>query len=305
VALAADPKGPGALLAWAALDNQKPQLFATLLDANGKRSTQRMLTRAAGEVSEIAATSVPGGYVVAWVDERHGDPEVYVVRLDGNLRPVGGERRLTDSPGMASDLSLLPAGDSVLLAFSDARRNADSGFGDVYVVALASKDAAPLGPARVLHEALGHAHSIRLADYAASGSAARAGTAVVAWIETEGPLTDPQTSAVVRVGALDADGRFVEPPSSVRLGPGAPSGLSVTCAERRCLVVAGGSDGGQSRLVGFVWERGRAVEPQPLTSLRGPPGQNIAMDTAGDVLFFTDQRAANVTRVHALTLKWR
>ena len=100
VALAPGRHGEAeALLVWSAIDQRQPQVFLTLVSATGKKLRQKMLTRSPGEVSDIAAVNVGDGWLVAWVDERSKDPEVYVTRVNRQLVRAGPEHRLTRSPG--------------------------------------------------------------------------------------------------------------------------------------------------------------------------------------------------------------
>ena len=78
MSLLADPvAGKDGLALWTGLDKGEPQVFLTSVGFDGKRGQQRMLTRKSGEASDVAGLLVDGGCLVAWVDERSGDAEVY------------------------------------------------------------------------------------------------------------------------------------------------------------------------------------------------------------------------------------
>src|SRR5690606_13663252 len=81
-----------ALLAWTALDKGRPEVFATLLDKRGGTVRQKMLTSGAGEVSAVAAASLPRGSVVAWIGDRDGEPRLYAARLDDELARAPEQR---------------------------------------------------------------------------------------------------------------------------------------------------------------------------------------------------------------------
>src|SRR5690606_15024535 len=124
VALSAgDPAKHESLLVWSALDNKQPQVFVTLLARTGKKVSQQMLTRAPGDVSDVAAGFVPdsaqgqGGWIVAWVDERHGDAEVYSARIGKGLQRVGPDRRVTSATGAATGVQVLPRGENTWLVW--------------------------------------------------------------------------------------------------------------------------------------------------------------------------------------------
>src|SRR6185436_2596475 len=103
VALAAgDPAKKEALLVWAAIDNKQPQVFATALDKTGKKLLQKMITRRTGELSDVAVAFAGDGYLLSWIDERNGDPELYAAKLNRLLQRAGPERRLTSSKGAAT-----------------------------------------------------------------------------------------------------------------------------------------------------------------------------------------------------------
>ena len=89
VALAPLPGKGEAVLGWVASDDGIPQVFATKLDAAGKKLAQKKVTlvdrgkkgKPTSEVAGVDVAFAPGasegrpGVVVAWVDTRDGDPE--------------------------------------------------------------------------------------------------------------------------------------------------------------------------------------------------------------------------------------
>src|SRR5690606_33201340 len=114
--------------------------------------------------------------IVAWIDERDGDPEVYSAKIDERLQRVGTEQRVTRAPGAASGPALLPVADGVVLVWADARDGERPGFSSIYTTKLSARDASPEAE-RVLFASRHHAHSPALA--------ARGDTVVVAWGESE------------------------------------------------------------------------------------------------------------------------
>ncbi len=284
VALSAgDPAKHETLLVWSALDNKQPQVFVTLLARTSKKISQQMLTRAPGDVSDVAAGYVAdspagqGGWIVAWVDERHGDAEVYAARIGKGLQRVGPDRRVSSAPGAATGVQVLPRGDSTWLAWSEARDPARAGMGDIYWASLKSATAEPLPGQRVLLKTPGHSHSPVLV---ASGAAA-----VVGWVE-EGD------QAGLRVLQLSADGRAVGQPMVITLPDSAlPTSLSLDCTGDQCRGVASASRGATSELYGFQLRLPASlVRLRRLSALDGPTGQSVSPTLRGDSLWFADQR---------------
>jgi hypothetical protein len=77
---------------------------------------------------EPALATDEKGFAVAWYDSRDGNAEIYIRLLDGNSRPSGPERRLTETPDASYEPSLERLGDSFAIAWyeqtSDGRQTA-------------------------------------------------------------------------------------------------------------------------------------------------------------------------------------
>jgi hypothetical protein len=89
--LALASKGERNLLAWSAIDGDEPQVFTTLVDAQGKKLTQHMQTRSPGEVRHVVVASARRGWLLGWIDERSGQPRAYATRLEDNANRRTGE----------------------------------------------------------------------------------------------------------------------------------------------------------------------------------------------------------------------
>src|SRR5262249_17082753 len=50
------------------------------------------------EASDVAIADTGDGYVVAWVDTRDGNAEIYAAKLDRSLTKVIPDRRITEAP---------------------------------------------------------------------------------------------------------------------------------------------------------------------------------------------------------------
>jgi hypothetical protein len=281
VALAAgDPARGQALLGWAAIDTKQPQLFATLVDTTGKKIAQRMLTKRSGELGDVAATFVGDGYMIAWVDERSGDAEVYAMKVNGALQTIAPERRLTNARGAATAVTLLRRKDDVLLSWADARDLDHPGWADPYTMRLRPSDASPLGGEVRVAETSLHSHSPVLTAF---------GTATaVAWVEADPGGTANDRSGVM-LAELDAAGRPTAEPTLVRVGDGVPTGVALECASARCRGVIGVETSGRGELRGFSWSKGSVPKLVRLAGLSAPGAENVMPTLVDGELIYADQ----------------
>lgn len=278
-------------VAWSGLDAGVPQLFITLFDKTGKKVAQRMLTHKKGELSDIVLSWVGDGWVVAWVDERSGDPEVYATKVDMKLNRTSPEQRITSAPGVASDLSLAFDGRVLELAWSDARGADAAEHADIYAARLRPRDAAREG--NELRVAATRAHSFSPALYPA-----REGFAL-AWVE-RGDDTGKGSVAFADIGK---DGN-AGPPSTVLLPEGAePRGVALDCPSDSCrfLVTAQGRD--QGEVFGGVWRPGKVEPAKALLPLVDGLAGSAAPILRGDVAWLAD-RASERARIRRLQLEW-
>lgn len=295
IALAPGAPNGDALAAWVGVDAGQPQVFLTLVGPNGARRTQRMLTRKTGDASDVAVTAIPNGWVVAWVDERDGDPEVYASRVDGKLARVGNEQRLTKVPGSATQLALATLDDSALLAWADARDPERPGEADIFLVKLALRDAAPIGAEKVVLRTRGHSFAPVLRRVGAGF--------LLAWLERGVP--DAPGSAGIVFEELDASGALVGEPMRVGLDRGEPTALALDCSNDVCRVVLAVRDGDDAALYAGV-RRGasQAFELKRLLALgsRGSVGTPLAL--RGEELVYADADAEGQWRVRRALLDW-
>jgi hypothetical protein len=145
------------------------------VDGAGRRLDDVKFTHGRGTASDVAVAWAGDGWLVAWVDTRDGNGEVYAAKLDRNLNRVGHEERITRAPGDASDVVLLVAGKCAWLAWSDPRESAEDGRGDVYVVTLRLEDAKPASRETRVLETVANSRSPRLAPVEDG--------ALVVWVE--------------------------------------------------------------------------------------------------------------------------
>lgn len=263
VSLAAIPgkKGGEAVIGWVASDDGVPQVFATKVDSSGKKLAQKKITvinrgKRGKTTSECSAVDVAyagqaaegrPGMVVAWVDTRDGDGEVYAARLNTNLEKVGADRRVTTSKGDASEVRLAVRGAETFVAFIEAQTSPDNG--DVYVMRLRTGNLEPIGePSRVFASA-GPTHGVRFAE-------GPGGRLFLSWIDDA--ARDARTGAVdagsaeggLRVVELDGSARPIGAPHRIEGLGGAALDAAMGCASGGCRGLAS-VPGAPSRLLGF------------------------------------------------------
>jgi hypothetical protein len=243
------PADEGALLVWSAIDEKDPQVFATLLDPTGKKVHQAMITRSTGDVTAVSAAPVSDGFVLSFVDDRNGRPEVFVVKLSDRLARRTGDRPLSAAVGWASQIVSRAHGDQVLVVRTDAR-GADPGVSDIIVQAVSAKDASSNGEPFRVTSGEGHAHSPVLA---------RSGKGwVLAWLE-EDPQK-PTEAPKLHIASLHESGHallshheFGTPDGSL------PRQVDLDCSDTLCRVVLTTTDefGRHSLYAGRISDEGQ------------------------------------------------
>jgi hypothetical protein len=284
VALAAAGKpDDGAVLAWVGRENGHAQVHVTKLDKRGKKTNDALLTTVAADASDVAIVKVKQGYLVAWVDTRNKNGEVYAAIVNPELVRISREERITNAPGDASDIALAIMGDNVVCVWADPRDSPDDGFADVYVAALAAHDAKKVGPETRLLATATHSRSPQIM---AAGE-----KAFVAWVE-DVPAT-PDATAPSAMGAMlaavDAKGAIVAAP--VRLAPSARgAAVSVTLGKGKVpFAIAARSSPDDVVLDWFDLSHEKPSAPVPLGVLDGPPAMDVSLATQGEALYFSDE----------------
>lgn len=279
------------LALWTGLDNGEPQVFLTGLGADGKRGQQRMLTRKKGDVSDVAGLTVDGGTLVAWVDERSGDAELYAARAGKALEKASPEQRLTTAEGAASDLLLTKVAGKPYVVWADARGAEEPGWADIYGAFVRPGDAARDGAEHRLSSTRPHSFAPRVAEFA--------GGSVLAWIE-EGVEQD---AASVRLASLDANGDITGNVSVVTIEAGAPRSLGLACQSVTCRVVVGVEAEGRGELYGFEWRPSQESKPTRLLGLGSPAAAAVAPVLQGTVAYVADARDGQGL-VRRLAIDW-
>ena len=290
-----------AAIAWVARDAGDPQVFVTRINADAKRDNQQMLTRTKGDAADAAIAWAGDGWVVAWVDWRDGNGEVYAAKVDRNLRKVVNDTRLTNAVGDAFDVSVSARGNEVFVTWSDPRESSTDGHGDPYLVRVQAANLARIGEEQRLNSSPHHARSPRVSF---------SGQDVVAGWFTQ-PLADNSN-----------DKQNLPGPRFVRIDPksGAPSGdvivprweegrvptsFSFTCDAEACRGFVASSLFDSLAADAIVWFPGSpASQIRRVAALAGPPGEDVTPNVVGDSVFFADEAGAGEVRVRRAVLKW-
>ena len=301
VAIAAGPTPEdGAAVAWVAREGGDPQVHVTLVDRLGKKLNDVLVTTERGDASDVAITWAGGGWVVAWVDGRDGNGEVYASHLSPDLKKIAGQERVTKAPGDASDVAILAREGTVWLAWSDPRESPNDGFSDIYLAPLRAQDARRSGDeVRLLATA---AHS-RSPSVAASGDGI-----VVGWIE-EAPMGAEATNTTAYGAMLawvDAKGRRVGEAVRTRgAGEGFPSAIILDPHAAPLRGILARSSQSELALDTLEVSDARAVRTYPVLGLDGPPSLDVSIALLGNVVFFNDDGPdPGARRARALTLAW-
>ncbi len=274
----------GAAIAWVAREGGDPQVHVTRVDKRGKRQNDVQLTTAKGDAADVAIAWSGGGWIVAWVDWRAGNGEVFATKLSTDLSRIAREERITEAPGDASDVALLARGDAVWLAWADPRESPTDGFADIFVTQLRSKDAKRAFEEQRVLASAAHSRSPVLA-------ATTEGVAI-GWIEEAPAGADAQTSAAhgAMIARLDERGKPRGGLFKVRgAADGFPTALALEGAGAGLRGVLARGDKEQLEL-DAVELLAAAAGPRafPLMTLDGPPSLDVSLVLQDGALFFYD-----------------
>ncbi len=316
VALAPIPGKPGGevVLGWVASDDGVPQVFATKLDGAGKKLAQKKVTlidrgkkdRPTSECASVDVAYAPQasdgrpGLVVAWVDTRDGDAEVYAARLNTNLEKVGADRRITSAKGAASEVRLLVRGAETLVAWIEAREAPDNG--DVYVAKLRTGNLEPLGEATRVFASAGATRGVRFVE-------GGGGRLSLSWIDDA--ARDPRTgsggdgtaAAGVRLVELDPAGKPTGTPRRVAALGGSVLQAAFGCASGSCRGLAA-LPGAPPLLVGVDVDTTTPGAGSREVGTAQGNGVSIAPLGADGKAFVIADDDGRTGRVRALRLDW-
>mgnify|MGYP000382005785 CR=1 FL=1 len=318
VAMARTPNLDEAAMAWVSRDKSETQVQVAKFGADLTKITQKPLTNvkrkvAKGDVpneaSDVAIAYAPAtdpkggaddGWIVAWVDTRDGNAEVYAARVDRNLRKVVADRRITEAPGDSAEVQIVVRGKEVVLVWSDARQNPDEGNGDMYAVRLDARTLREVGPSMRLFASSGHSRS---------PAAALAGdNIVVAWIE-DAAADAANADAGVRIATLDGRGALTGAPLLLRGDAGSTvSSVALTCAASSCRAVTAAAIRESMQIDAFELNPGAPPGPRKtLVALSGGANADVSPSFAGpsaSTLFFGDDSVGGNGRVRFLSIGW-
>ena len=249
VALSSSPHQNDALVGWAGLDNGQPQVFLTLVDKLGKKQAQRMLTHKNGELNDIATLASGADYFVAWVDERTSDPELYATKVNHALNRIAPEQRITQAPGAATDVSLVPTNSGALVVWADARDTEAPGAADIYAAALRESDASRVAPEVCVQKTRVHSFSPVAVPYGKN--------TLVAWLEAAAD-TGSDEPAHVSFAQLDETAHVIGSVQSVTFASGTPVTLGLDCADQTCHALVSVDDDSHSELYALTYRSGKA-----------------------------------------------
>jgi hypothetical protein len=280
-----------ALLAWTALDQQRPEVFATLLDRTGQPVAQRMLTVDAGDVTSVRAAALGQGFLVAWIAERDIGPQVIAARLGPDLGRVA-QQTLTRTPGVTTSFSLLAHSDSIGLGYV---RDAESEQ-TLFVTRIDPKTLTRIGEevavARTQGGSLLSPTLVRTADGALLG-----------WVER--PAVVSAGGSRARLLELSSDLKPKGEVMSIGSVLGDPVALRLVCEAGQCFGALDSRPPQGHSLEGFVWEPGGpAPSARPLSRRATLGADTPAFAAVPGSLFYAD-RAEQSGLLRRLRVDWQ
>ena len=285
IAPAGQPDDGGAL-AWVSRESGDAEVHVTRLDKRGRRIADVQLTTAKGDAGDVTITWANGGWIVAWVDWRDGNGEVYAVRIGMDLARLSREERITNAPGDATDLVAVARGTDVWLAWGDSRESPKDGVADIYVAAVKMKDAKRTVDEQRIFATAANSRTPHLATTSDG--------IVVAWIEdaplgAETPGSSGYGAFWTRVGV---DGKPTDRPTRIALaGEGTATSVALEGAPLRAIVVRATLD--NLGLDAIDLSRAPSVATTVLL-LDGPPSLDVALSMQAvsekeSVVYFNDE----------------
>ena len=305
-------------VAWVAREKGESQVFVTKVGANGEKLAQKGVTVIArkkgkgpmSEASDVAiAADGAGGWVVAWVDTRDGNAEIYVAKVDKSLTKVVPDKRITEALGDSAEVQIVVKGKEVLLAWSDARKSPEDGSADIYLARLDLATLKKQAPeSRIFASEL---HS-RTPQIQPMGSGF-----LLAWIEDafggvkDGKADSAESTAEkgLRIARLDSQGAMIGVPQLIRGENGhAVTSATLGCGPKLCRGVLTTAQGESLTLGAFELTPGAASGPlKTIAVLTGPVTQDVSpvfSSASAGSLFFADDAVGGSGRVRWMQLGW-
>ena len=309
-----DRPDDGAAVAWVARDAGDPQVHVARVDRHGKLVHDVQLTNAKGDATDVAIAWSGGGaggggdkWIVAWVDTRDGNGEVYATTLDRDGRNVGRGQRITNAPGDASDVALLagPDGTGRLARVGrSAREPARRLRGHL-------RDHAP-PPRRFARRQRGSRPRDRRAFAFTGARCHRQGRRRrVDRRGADGGGRDSYARLRCHAGVAWTGGIPASEPQRLPVtGDGFATAIALdgagTHGTLHTMLARAASDMMVLDALDLERESRDPVTPFPIITLDGPPSLDVALGLTGDALFFNDESAdADVRRIRRATVRWR
>jgi hypothetical protein len=292
------PTEAEAAVAWVARDEGDPQVHVARVDGRGHRTREVQLTSVKGDASDVALAWVGDGWMVAWIDGRDGNGEVYSAKVDPDLKRLSPDQRVTRAPGDATDVTMAwngaASGGLVWIAWSDPRESPRDGLGDIYVTTLRARDAKRVGDEERVLATAAHSRSPQLAS---DGR-----TAWVGWIEDAPPGVDAAGAAMT--AEVDETGHVVKTPSVVHLADeGRPTSIA--------LAASGPSFGNAQMVVARSAHDGVTLDAvtgggtSSVVDLEAAAPFEVAVALAGGAIFYVDAGSTPAERrVRRLAIAW-
>lgn len=297
---ASKSKTAGYGVAWSAIDQGQPQVFMSTVGEDGKKLQQRMLTHKRGRLGDLALTAHEDGWLLAWMDERTEQPNLYAISLSPSLERRGTEQRLTTARLDASDLSLalVPLQSEAVLVYAVSRRAGRNRSVELYTRRVSKRDAQPMGMEQRVLELPGPVKFLSAVPHEDG--------IVVGWIEVPADADLADKNAKVRWVRLDGSGAAVTQPSTLTIPDAVPAAMAIECPGERCHGIVTVDVGGRGELQAFTFHPRAAetIPTIPLTRSLGTAEQNVAPVLSGEHVFMIDQIDAERTRVVHAKLRW-
>jgi hypothetical protein len=282
-----------ALLAWSALDRQQPEVFATLLGRGGQSLKQRMLSSGAGEVTQVAATALPGGFLVAWIGDQGAEPRAFSTLVDAELGRSSPQQQASRGTGITTAISLLTLGDAAWLA--QVRRTEDDH--SLFVTRLDARSGAPRGEDLTIQQSESSA-------FVSPALVAKGDGALLAWIER--PEVANAEGPRVWLQELDREAGRKGEPFALRAGSGEPAALGILCEDGGCQGVVDSRSGNGHALEGFRWDGAPApTGVQMLARRAGAARDPAAFAVTTSSVFYADRRDPEGGLLRRVGVGWR
>ncbi|MCH2108108.1 MAG: hypothetical protein MK135_02175 [Polyangiaceae bacterium] len=286
------------VVAWAAIDGKYPQVFVTLIDSEGTKIRQRMMTKSRGEITDVAISKVKGGYVLAWVLSDESEALIYKQKIDERLKTLKPAAPLSAETRFPTGLSLTRLDDGVLLVWSDSIGAAEQGHGDIYSIALSPKTGREISPAHRIIASADHSFAPQLAPLGRGHQS----TAILGFIESK-PGREQEQESLLKVAEIDLEGRFIASRREIGFD-GEVRSFGIECLQEDCHLAIALDRGQAGELWGATLSGSKEKKKRPLTRLDGPPSEVVSPIVLGDRIYYVDADLQRSWLLRRLDVEW-